>query len=219
MGLCTLGTTCATPQGPQQLFAADDFESETLDEQWTILREDPEMWSLTERPGFLRITTQQGGISEDTIRNLVLRGVYGDFTLTARMEFDPVNDSQFAGLAVRDETGRGLIYGLTRISGARGTFRGLLAIADAEEGESPETAGALFAENEVVVRLIRQGDQFIAQSSRDGTTYADVGTVSIALSEGVSVGIGAANGENCGTSCDARSIADFDSFEITVPAE
>lgn len=214
-----LGTSCATPQGPQQVFASDDFAATTLDAAWTILREDAAHWSLTARPGFLRIQTQKGGITEDTIRNLVLRGVYGDFTLTSRMEFDPTQDGQFAGLAVRGDDGQSLIYGITQISGARGTFRGLLAIAESSDGGTPETSGALYSFNDVYLRLIRRGDTFTAQYSRDGNAYSDVGTVTAALSEGVSVGVGAANGENCGENCDASVNADFDSFEITVPAE
>lgn len=214
-----LGTSCATPQGPQQLFARDDFEESTLDDAWTILREDPSAWSLTARPGYLRIQTQEGGITEDTVKNLILRGVYGDFTLTARMEFNPTQDGQFGGLAVRGNDGRSLIYGITRLSGPRGTFRGLLAIADGGEGADPDTSGALYSFNEVYLRLIRRGQTFTAQYSRDGNVYTDVGTVSASLSEGVSVGIGAANGQNCGANCDVSINADFDLFEITLPAE
>lgn len=219
IGCLALGTTCSTPRGPQQLFAWDDFDEDTLDEAWTILREDPSAWSLTARPGFLRIRTQEGGVAEDTIRNLILRGVYGDFTLTTRMEFDPTADNQFAGLAVRGNDGRNVIYGITRLSGARGTFRGLLAIAEAGGEEEADTSGALYAFNDVWLRLIRHGNTFTAQYSRDGAVYTDVGTVSATLSTGVSVGIGAANGQNCGEHCDESVNADFDSFEITVPLE
>lgn len=218
-GGAILGSTCATPQGPQQPFASDDFEGTTLDEAWTIVREDDSAWSLTARPGFLRIRTQEGGVTEDTIRNLVLRGVYGDFTLTARMEFDPTQDGQFGGLAVRDKDGQTLIYGITRISGVRGTFRGLLAITDGGDGGEPDTSGAIYSYNDVYLRLIRRGDNFTAQYSRDGKVYSDVGTVTATMSAGVSAGMGAANGQECGDTCDVSVNADFDSFEITVPAE
>jgi regulation of enolase protein 1 (concanavalin A-like superfamily) len=134
------------------------------------------------------------------------------------MAFNPTQDGQFAGLAVRGDDARSLIYGITRISGARGTFRGLLAIAEGVEGQDPDTSGVLYAFNDVHLRLIRRGDTFTAQYSRDGSAFSDVGTVTAALSEGVSVGIGAANGQNCGENCDVSVNADFDSFEITVPA-
>ena len=47
----------------------DDFDAASLDSSWSWIRNDPTHWSLTERPGFLRITTdtQQGWRSQQSI--------------------------------------------------------------------------------------------------------------------------------------------------------
>ena len=44
----------------------DDFDSPTLAPRWFWVREEPSHWSLSANPGYLRITTQAGGVYSDT---------------------------------------------------------------------------------------------------------------------------------------------------------
>jgi beta-xylosidase len=79
----------------------DHFNLPTLADEWSWVREDPALWSLTERPGFLRLMTHQGalGNSDNLSKNLLVqKAPLGDFTLAAKMDFDPSENYQLAGL-------------------------------------------------------------------------------------------------------------------------
>ncbi|MGD8968762.1 MAG: hypothetical protein PVI07_14750, partial [Anaerolineae bacterium] len=54
-------TPTPTSEIPSGCTWSDDFSSLSLGPTWSWVREDPTHWSLTQHPGFLRMTTQQGG--------------------------------------------------------------------------------------------------------------------------------------------------------------
>ncbi len=115
--------------------------------------------------------------------------------------------------------------GLAYASGERGEFRGVVLLnIDGTTFSDSQRPGAFYNEdsvarpNVVFLRLLRFGDQFVGALSPDGLTYTDVGSVTNALPDAVSVGVVAANGDfaGCGTACDTSVSADFDFFQITV---
>lgn len=76
----------------------DEFTSPALDGRWTWVNEDPTAWSVTARPGFLRLRTHSGGVGD---KNLLLRPVpAGDWAASTRVEFAPARNFQGAGLVV-----------------------------------------------------------------------------------------------------------------------
>ena len=207
---CRVQPPAFVPPDSNVLFR-DEFSGATLEAGWTFTGEDPTRESLTERPGFMRITAQDAA---STKPSLLLRDISGDFVLTARMEFDPAPDRLLAGLVVQGEDGRTVTLGLLHASGTRGTFRGVLALADPGGGAPVDRAAGAYDSTEVYLRLERRGADFDASYSQDGVTYTPVGTVTAGLSDAVQVGIGAAASEHCNSRCDVASPADFDFFEI-----
>jgi beta-xylosidase len=208
---CRVQPTDFKPPDANVLFR-DEFSGATLKAGWTFTGEDPTRESLTERPGFMRITAQDAA---STKPSLLLREISGDFVLTTRMVFDPAPDRLLAGLLVQGEDGRMVSLGLLHASRSGGAFRGVLALADPGGGAPVDHASAAYASTEVYLRLERRTDSFDASYSQDGVTYTPVGTVTTSLSDTVQVGIGVAASENCNSQCDVASPADFDFFEIT----
>lgn len=202
----------------------DDFSADSLDDGWSFIREDATAYSLTDRPGFLRINTQRGAVSDGVpVNNLLIRDFSGDFILETKLEFDPRRAQQFAGLLVYQDDANALAFGLVYVSGVRGEFRGvaLFSVTDGAASSGPPTSrfdeGTAENPDLVFLRLLRSGDQFVAGFSEDGVTYTDVGSLTNPLSRAVSVGFAAANGdfEECGPDCDASIPADFDYFQLS----
>ena len=62
------------------------------------MNEDPSHWSLTERPGFMRITAQDGG------QNLLLQGALtGDYAVETHLLFEPTHNIQRVGLLLTQD--------------------------------------------------------------------------------------------------------------------
>ena len=202
----------------------DDFESPDLSAGWTIVRENPERYSLTDRPGFFGIQTERGALGgEPGVSNLLLRDLEGDFILETRLVFDPSAAQHFAGLLVYEDDQNLVTFGFAYAAGERGVFRGLVLLGVDGGVEGTEREGARYDDsnaanpNEVYLRLLRAGDQYVAGYSEDGESFTDVGSITVDLTHQVLVGVGATNGdsEGCGIDCDASIPADFDFFQVS----
>jgi len=208
-----------------ELVLVDNFEASTFESGWSILNENSSHISLTDQPGSLRIDTERGTFGSDsTVNNMVLRDYTGDFILDAKVEFDPERASQFAGLLVYQDPLNLVALGLAYAQGDRGEFRGVVLLnVDGSTDANTQRPGAFYnadntdKPNEVFLRLLRFGDQFVGAYSSDGLNYTDVGVVANGLPDAISVGLVAANGDfaGCGTDCDTSIPADFDFFSIT----
>jgi alpha-N-arabinofuranosidase len=80
----------------------DNFESETLDLCWNFLRTPREdFWSLTERPGFLRLRLRPQTLSERANPSFVgRRQQHINFSARAAMDFAPGSANECAGLVL-----------------------------------------------------------------------------------------------------------------------
>lgn len=202
----------------------DDFSTASLQAGWSFVREDAAAHSLTDRPGFMRILTQRGAVSDGVpVSNLLLRDASGDFILETKLEFNPERAQQFAGLLVYEDDANALAFGLVYVSGVRGVFRGVAMLGVTDGVASASRPTAFYDEdsaenpNVVYLRLLRSGDQFVAGYSEDGLSFTDIGTLTSPLSRAVSVGFAAANGDftDCGADCDVSIPADFDYFQLS----
>jgi len=203
----------------------DDFDASTLGSGWSIINESPANHSLTERSGFYQVDTQRGTLGENSlVKNILLRDMTGNFILDTKIEFNPRAASQFAGVTVYLDDLHTVALGLAYASGERGEFRGVVLLnVDGTTFSDSQRPGAFYNEdtvaqpNVVYLRLLRFGDQLVGALSPDGLTYTEVGSVTNALPDAVSVGVVAANGDfsGCGTACDVSIPADFDFFQIT----
>ncbi|MCI0552399.1 MAG: DUF1349 domain-containing protein [Anaerolineae bacterium] len=150
----------------------DDFDS-TLGSGWQWLREDPSNWSLSAVPGALQINVDGGQVSDETIRNLLLRQApTGNFQIETKITFRPEADFQFAGLIIYESPPNIIQVG-----------RAFCDLADVCVGEglyvdyynngnfvTPNFA-AVYTENDVYLRLLRQGDTYTFQSSSNGSEW------------------------------------------------
>lgn len=150
----------------------DDFDT-TLGTGWQWLREDPGNWSLSAVPGGLQINVDGGQVSDETIRNLLLRAApAGNFQIETKITFRPKADFQLAGLIVYESAPNIIQAG-----------RAFCALPDVCVGEglyvdyynngnfvTPNFA-APYTENEVYLRLLRQDDTYTFQSSSNGNEW------------------------------------------------
>lgn len=83
--------------------AVDHFDGGTLGLEWNFLRNpDPTMFSLRERPGFLRLRGSAVGLDELASPTWVgQRQCHFDVKVTTQLEFQPTQESEEAGLVVR----------------------------------------------------------------------------------------------------------------------
>jgi beta-xylosidase len=91
----------------RDLPTSDEFNGTTLGMQWGWNHNpDPANWSMTERPGFLRLTTGKVVTSLPEARNMLTQRSFASYdnriptTGTTRMEINNMKDGDIAGLAV-----------------------------------------------------------------------------------------------------------------------
>ena len=150
----------------------DDFDT-TLGAGWQWMREDPSNWSLSAIPGTLQINVDGGQVSDETIRNLLLRQApTGNFQIETKVTFRPNVDFQFAGLIVYESAPNLIQAG-----------RAFCDLPDVCVGEglyvdyynngnfvTPNFA-ASYTDSDVYLRLLRQGDTYTFQSSSNGSEW------------------------------------------------
>ncbi len=211
--------------GALQPVFEDEFDSDQLTQGWQFVQEVPERYSLTDRPGFFHITTARGTLGEAaSAENLLIREFSGDFVLDTRIEFDPRNGRQFAGLLVYLDNLSAVALVFAFAETADTEFRGIVllsienGIEDLQPPISPIRESSSGDAKQIYLRLLRKGDQFVGAFSSDGQVFTDLGTVTNTLPDSVFVGVGGANGdpEGCGMECDIENEADFDFFRISV---
>ncbi|MFX3631620.1 MAG: glycoside hydrolase family 43 protein [Candidatus Pristimantibacillus sp.] len=94
------------PNLPEHVFpdkpACDSFESEILDDRWNFIRTPRgDFWSLTERPGYLRLQLKPETIAEPVNPSFVgRRQQHMCFTARTVMEFIPQADGEAAGIVL-----------------------------------------------------------------------------------------------------------------------
>jgi beta-xylosidase len=166
----------------------DDFQSPALDHHWTWAREDPTHWSLSARPGYLRIITQTGGIYEATEKQknvLLMPAPKGDFRIVTKCTIDPTENYQYAGLMVYQ--GRNNYVQINRAFTDGNSFN-----FDIETNGKPINRRVPESATTVFLRITKQGDTYTGDYSLDGETWTTVGQGTASLVD-AKVGICAAN--------------------------
>jgi len=156
------------------------FDGDALDAGWRWLREDPAHWALGERPGFLTITTQEGGLLGDanTACNVLLRDApSGDFEITTYVEFHPNENFQFAGLIVYESDDRFLALGRA-FCGARllnCVGNGIYFDAEGTGRSSTESFSASHGLGQAYLRITKRGAAYSGYYSADGVIWELIG--------------------------------------------
>jgi beta-xylosidase len=88
------------PSAPAGDTFLDNFNGPSLDGGWTWVRQDNTAWSLSERPGYLRIHTQAGTLDDAaTANNSLRRAAPGsDYEVSTRVELNVTQDFHEAAL-------------------------------------------------------------------------------------------------------------------------
>lgn len=195
VGLVTLVTLAATGLSTAAGYRAssgttaiwhDDFNSATLNARWSWLREDPTHWSLTERAGFLRITTQKGGFfSGHNAKNVLLQDApTGDFDVRTRVLFTPTDNIQSAGLIVYQDDDNYLAV-LRAFCGFDPPCAGNAIYFDhADQGGlvGDNHATMLTPPGDAYLRLVRRDTTYTAYASSDGMLWTMLGTHTVSAS-------------------------------------
>lgn len=166
----------------------DDFNGPTLDQRWTWSREDPTHWSLSERPGWLRITTQNGGVYETNEKQknvLLMPAPRGNFRIVTKATIDPTQNYQYAGLMVYD--GRNNYVQINRAFTDGNSFN-----FDVETRGVPINKRVPASETTFYLRITKRGNTYTGDYSLDGQTWTTVGK-GIASLQDARIGICASN--------------------------
>lgn len=196
----------------------DDFDSEKLSLDWEFVRTpDNGSWSLTERPGYLRLWTRDGQLSEIRAKNTLLRREQElSYTAETKLEFAPDLDGEQAGLTCYYSTATYARCSLCYEGG-----RKLQLVINRNHGEELVAEVAGVKEGPVYLRVVVEGLTRTFTYSYDGVHWEQVGVLHNCIylcDEGVPddpkrhtgtlVGIYANNG-----GCGSRKAADFDYFQ------
>lgn len=154
----------------------DEFAELTLDDRWSWLDEDLSHWSLSINPGFMRIYTQSPGMNR-----LVQISPPFDFVISTRLLFTPVENFQFAGLTVFEDSENRLNFGRAFCGvGPHCVGNGIYF----DNVENNQLIGSSYATSipstdEVYLRLERYGSEFTGYISENGTKWTEIGTHTI----------------------------------------
>jgi regulation of enolase protein 1 (concanavalin A-like superfamily) len=138
------------------------------------------------------------------------QSVTGDQTITARVASQQnTNVWAKAGVMIRQSTAANSAYVFVMITPGNGVN---MQYRPTNGGTSVQLAQQLGHAAPYWVRLVRSGNTFTGFSSADGTTWAQVGTISVTMSSGVTAGMAV-----CAHNNTALSAVTFDSVSITAP--
>jgi hypothetical protein len=185
----------------------DQFDSPTLDSRWEWIREDPTHWSLTERPGFLRITTQDGLPTDNTAENILLTNpTLENYKITTKVDFSPTENVQNALLIIYQDYDN---FFMLRRRYANGDEVSILH----KFGEGVNYVTSTLSSAETYLRITKYGDRHIGSYSLDGNTWIDMGQFNARFTDPK---VGLMTYQYAPTSTIPAEIpADFDYFQLS----
>jgi hypothetical protein len=166
----------------------EEFQGAVPGGQWEWIRENPDHWSLSEFPGSLSITAQEGDIQDasNNAENILVQSANTDWLIESRLEFSRKlvrNGEQGGIVACQDEDNYvKLIYSFAG-GGMFGGTQEYIELA-IERGGSQFTsaripASTLALEEEfpsIVLRLQKRGSTYTAHYSVDGQHFELLGS-------------------------------------------
>jgi uncharacterized protein (DUF608 family)/regulation of enolase protein 1 (concanavalin A-like superfamily) len=185
---------------------SDDFNSGTLNSQWSWVREDNTHWSLTAAPGNMRITTQTGDIYQTyaDAKNILLQNAGGDFTITTKVTFKPAQDYQQAGLIVYQDDNNYVKISRAYVLGNYFQFAKEVGGVFTDEVVADSIAG-----NTYYLKITKSGNNYTCFYSSDGTNFIQAGTTQSVSLGTIKIGLIACNSYPP----DSELNADFDYFD------
>jgi predicted amidohydrolase YtcJ/regulation of enolase protein 1 (concanavalin A-like superfamily) len=196
--LCPAQTAEPTLESPAGGGFRDEFDGQVPGEGWTWIRENPNLWSLSEQPGFLTLSTGNGSLlrAGGTAPILLRPAPSGDFEVQTRLQLSPSQNFQFAGILIYRDDDHFVALGRA-YCGFIPPCVGDGAYLDNDEevvaGEILTVAAAGLPSGEPIhLRLVRQGETYTGYWSSDGESWTEVGVTSASFTP-QSIGLFAAN--------------------------
>lgn len=157
-------------------FFRDDF-IETLDTQWSWVREDPKNWSLAVLPGSLQINAAEGYVLAHSNSNLLVRPApAGNFQIEAQITFSPKNNFDFAGLIIYESDSNFIQAGLGFCSSIGCIGKGLYTDNYRRGLEvEPSFGQAYTRQDPIFLRLSRREDTYRFETSKDRQVWFLIG--------------------------------------------
>jgi len=185
----------------------DEFNSSVLNPGWRIGWEDPAHWSLTARPGFLRIITKYAG--GDTVWNTFFHreGIAGNVEITAKIIARPVLQGQCTFIhADYDSFSQQRPYVIAGFGNIAGYGEGVLGWIDTD------MILIQYVDSLVYLRIRTNGDTVFTEYSPDNSTWLPLNSAwSPPFTEHQQSGLGAMNYPAFGATPGTPEInADFD---------
>ncbi|MFK7694329.1 Ig-like domain-containing protein [Paenibacillus sp. HJGM_3] len=182
----------------------DEFDSAELNSQWHWIRENSANWSLTAKPGSMRIAGEAGDIvdGQTTAKNILITGAPdGDWMIETRMEGKPTSRWSQGGLIVYvDDT---TWFRMTRLYGSGNQIQFTKQIdlvrSSAEESDPIDSPV-------IYLRIIKYGNTYSGYYSADGVTYTQLWSTQQAALANPKIGLIVAGGTGL--------TADFDYFHV-----
>lgn len=183
----------------------DPFDDSILAPNWSWIAENPANWSLAARPGYLRIITEQ---SLENI--LVQEAPLGNFEFRTRLQFQPSQNYQVAGLTVYTDDANYLRFGRAFCNSTPpACVNDGIYFDNIDQGVwvAPNHATTLQMTGEIYLRLVRNGDTYTGFASPNGTNWTEIGSHTVSFKP-LKIGLVASNqGQPA-----ANINADFDNF-------
>ena len=196
-----------------RLGVLEKFDSVAIESPWTWIRENPAKWSLSDRPGFLRIYSEDGDIWSvpNDAKNLLVRPMLSEnVEVTIRFEADPVVDFQQVSLFLYED-GDNYVKNCLVFADYRGGL-GVHLGKDVDDFYLSQSV-VISSATEYYIRLEKVGNNYTGSYSFDGHTWMQNGYYANVPINPTLVGLGAWNSKGQ-TGPTAEMVADFDSFQM-----
>jgi len=192
----------------------DDFNSTTLRLSWNFLRNPHDAdWSLTEKPGYLRLKGSKISFKEKNSPAFVARRQTAyDMVASTKVGFIPVTPNEEAGLVIRADDNNHYSLVITMRDGKRVTmFRKFL------KGEEVETKTTQISNGDVILRISATDKQYefwVQEEGKPAVSLATAATKDLSTEvvhgfTGVFIGMYASGNGTANT-----NPADFDWFDF-----
>lgn len=179
--------------------AGDEFNAETLGNQWEWIREHPSNYSLSKKPGCMTIISEPGDVSEGTnnAMNLLLQSANSDWIIETKLVASRVpSQPENAGiLAYQDDMNfvklmfRAVIK-TTRFgrSGGQTERPGTIDLIMEENDIAKSIASfnlpePITGEKELLLKLEKRGSLYTGYYSLDGKNFEKLGTADMLLKD------------------------------------
>lgn len=192
----------------------DDFDGSVLNLYWYFLRNPYEKdWSLTERPGYLRLKGSELNFSENDSPAFIGRKQTDfDITASAKVDFNPVANNEEAGLVVRADDKNHYDLVITHYHGKK-----VVMLRKYLQGQVAEVNYKEIPDGDVVLRITATASEYKFWVQKEGkkaqlvgtATTKDVSNEMIGGFTGVFIGMYASGNGKANT-----NPADFDWFDF-----